>query len=85
MVLNTITVLTYTLLHFILSPSDVIPAEFQNDLAGAAWNQGVHQTTMALYTIVYFFVGAKLLDLINIKNKRLNYRCSLQILTWQKY
>lgn len=77
MVLNTITVLTYTLLHFILSPSDVIPAEFQNDLAGAAWNQGVHQTTMALYTIVYFFVGAKLLDLINIKNKKVE----LQVFT----
>lgn len=74
MVLNTITVLTYTLLHFILSPSDVIPAEFQ---AGAAWNQGVHQTTMALYTIVYFFVGAKLLDLINIKNKKVE----LQVFT----
>lgn len=69
-VLNTITVLTYTLLHF-------IPAEFQNDLAGAAWNQGVHQTTMALYTIVYFFVGAKLLDLINIKNKKVE----LQVFT----
>lgn len=79
MVLNTITVLTYTLLHFILSPSDaaVIPAEFQDDLAGAAWNQGVHQTTMALYTIVYFFVGAKLLDLINIKNKKVE----LQVFT----
>ena len=77
MVLNTITVLTYTLLHFVLSPSDVIPAEFQNDLAGAAWNQGVHQTTMALYTIVYFFVGAKLLDLINIKNKKVE----LQVFT----
>lgn len=77
MVLNTITVLTYTLLHFILSPSDVIPVEFQNDLAGAAWNQGVHQTTMALYTIVYFFVGAKLLDLINIKNKKVE----LQVFT----
>lgn len=76
MVLNTITVVTYTLLHFILSPSDV-PAEFQNDLAGAAWNQGVHQTTMALYTIVYFFVGAKLLDLINIKNKKVE----LQVFT----
>lgn len=74
MVLNTITVLTYTLLHFILSPSDV---KFQNDLAGAAWNQGVHQTTMALYTIVYFFVGAKLLDLINIKNKKVE----LQVFT----
>lgn len=74
MVLNTITVLTYTLLHFILSPSE---AEFQNDLAGAAWNQGVHQTTMALYTIVYFFVGAKLLDLINIKNKKVE----LQVFT----
>lgn len=72
MVLNTITVLTYTLLHFILSPSDV-----KNDLAGAAWNQGVHQTTMALYTIVYFFVGAKLLDLINIKNKKVE----LQVFT----
>lgn len=69
MVLNTITVLTYTLLHFILSPSDV---KFQN-----AWNQGVHQTTMALYTIVYFFVGAKLLDLINIKNKKVE----LQVFT----
>lgn len=77
MVLNTITVLTYTLLHFILSPSDVIPAEFQGDLVGAAWNQGVHQTTMALYTIVYFFVGAKLLDLINIKNKKVE----LQVFT----
>ncbi len=77
MVLNTITVVTYTLLHFILSPSDVTPAEFQNDLAGAAWNQGVHQTTMALYTIVYFFVGAKLLDLINIKNKKVE----LQVFT----
>ena len=77
MVLNTITVVTFTLLHFILSPSDVIPAEFQNDLAGAAWNQGVHQTTMALYTIVYFFVGAKLLDLINIKNKKVE----LQVFT----
>lgn len=77
MVLNTITVVTYTLLHFILSPSDVIPAEFQNDSAGAAWNQGVHQTTMALYTIVYFFVGAKLLDLINIKNKKVE----LQVFT----
>lgn len=75
MVLNTITVVTYTLLHFI--PSDVIPAEFPNDLAGAAWNQGVHQTTMALYTIVYFFVGAKLLDLINIKNKKVE----LQVFT----
>lgn len=74
MVLNTITVVTYTLLHFIHSPSDV---EFQNDLAGAAWNQGVHQTTMALYTIVYFFVGAKLLDLINIKNKKVE----LQVFT----
>ena len=74
MVLNTITVVTYTLLHFILSPSDV---KFQNDLAGAAWNQGVHQTTMALYTIVYFFVGAKLLDLINIKNKKVE----LQVFT----
>lgn len=72
MVLNTITVVTYTLLHFILSPSDV-----KNDLAGAAWNQGVHQTTMALYTIVYFFVGAKLLDLINIKNKKVE----LQVFT----
>lgn len=70
MVLNTIIVVTYTLLHF-------IPAEFQNDLAGAAWNQGVHQTTMALYTIVYFFVGAKLLDLINIKNKKVE----LQVFT----
>lgn len=77
MILNTITVLTYTLLHFILSPSDVIPVEFQNDLASAAWNQGVHQTTMALYTIVYFFVGAKLLDLINIKNKKVE----LQVFT----
>ena len=77
MVLNTITVLTYTLLHFILSPSDVIPAEFQDDLAGAVWNQGVHQTTMALYTIVYFFVCAKLLDLINIKNKKVE----LQVFT----
>lgn len=79
MVLNAITVLTYTLLHFIPSPPDVIPAEFQNDLAGAAsaWNQGVHQTTMALYTIVYFFVGAKLLDLINIKNKKVE----LQVFT----
>lgn len=74
MVLNTITVVTYTLLHFILSPSDV---KSQNDLAGAAWNQGVHQTTMALYTIVYFFVGAKLLDLINIKNKKVE----LQVFT----
>ncbi len=77
MVLNTITVLTYTLLHFVLSPSDVIPTEFINDPAGAAWNQGVHQTTMALYTIVYFFVGAKLLDLINIKNKKVE----LQVFT----
>lgn len=77
MVLNTITVLTYTLLHFFRSPSDVLPVEFQNDLAGAAWNQGVHQTTMALYTIVYFFVGAKLLDLINIKNKKVE----LQVFT----
>lgn len=76
MVLNTITVVTYTLLHFILSPSDV-PAESLNDPAGAAWNQGVHQTTMALYTIVYFFVGAKLLDLINIKNKKVE----LQVFT----
>lgn len=74
MVLNTITVVTYTLLHFILSPSDV---KFQNDLAGAAWNQGMHQTTMALYTIVYFFVSAKLLDLINIKNKKVE----LQVFT----
>lgn len=62
MILNTITVLTYTLLHFI-PPSD--------------WNQGVHQTTMALYTIVYFFVGAKLLNLINIKNKKVE----LQVFT----
>lgn len=70
MMVNVCTVVIYTLLHFIISPSDAIPQEFENDLSAAAWNQGVNQTTMALYTIVYFYVSSKILDVINIKNKK---------------
>lgn len=69
MIVNTATVLSYTLLHFAKAPSD--PEGI------TAWDLGVNQTTMALYTIVYFFVGSKLLDIINIKNKKVE----LQIFT----
>jgi len=31
---------------------------------------GLSEVTMSLYTIIYFFTGAKIVDLINIKNKK---------------
>lgn len=71
MFVNVATVVIYTLLHFIQAPSDLVTS------ADDIWNQGVSQTTMALYTIVYFFTSAKLLDLINIKNKKVE----LQVFT----
>lgn len=69
MFVNTCTVLSFTLLHFIKAPSD--PGGIN------AWDLGVSQTTMALYTIVYFFMGSKILDIINIKNKKVE----LQVFT----
>lgn len=72
LMVNVCTVVTYTLLHFLYSPSDAIANE-----STAIWNQGVNQTTMALYTVVYFYVSSKITDLINIKNKKVE----LQIIT----
>lgn len=69
MVVNTCTVISFTLLHFIKAPSD---PEGIN-----AWDLGVSQTTMALYTVVYFFVASKILDIMNIKNKKVE----LQVFT----
>lgn len=72
LMVNVVTVVTYTLLYFLYSPSDAIENE-----SSAIWMQGVNQTTMALYTVVYFYVSSKIIDLINIKNKKVE----LQIIT----
>lgn len=72
LMVNVVTVVTYTLLHFLYSPSDAIENE-----SSAIWMQGVNQTTMALYTVVYFYVSSKIIDVINIKNKKVE----LQIIT----
>lgn len=69
MFINVITVLTYTLLCFLKAPSDSAQM--------TSYERGAQQATMALYTIIYFYLSAKLVDLLNIKNKK----TELQIIT----
>lgn len=65
LMINTITVITYTLLSYIKIGGGIDTAS------------GNEQLTMALYTVVYFFVSTKVLDLLNVKNKKVQ----LQIIT----
>lgn len=68
LIINTCTVLIYTALNFIHAP---------NDLVADPMVLGSSQTTMALYTIIYFFTMSKVVDMLNIKNKK----TELQIFT----
>lgn len=65
LMINTITVITYTLLSYIKVGG------------GFDTSTGNEQLTMALYTVIYFFVSTKVLDLLNAKNKKVQ----LQIIT----
>lgn len=60
--INGITVITFTVLCFFPAGSD--PAGV------SAFDHGAQQTTMSLYTIIYFFLQSRFVDALNTKNKK---------------
>lgn len=68
LIINTITVLTYTLLSCFKNQNGILVGDPEN---------GKIQATLALYTIVYFFICSHVIDILNTKNKKVQ----LQIIT----
>ncbi len=71
LIMNTCTVITYTVLCFFHAPADGGVDAFEN---------GATQLTMSLYTIIYFFTQTIIVDSLNTKNKK----TELQVFTTSK-
>lgn len=70
LIINLVTVLAFTALNFVHAPS-------VDSSSTSQFEQGSTQATMALYSIIYFYLSAKIIDWMNIKNKK----TELQIMT----
>ena len=71
LIMNTCTVITYTVLCFFHAPADGGVDALKN---------GATQLTMSLYTIIYFFTQTIIVDSLNTKNKK----TELQVFTTSK-